>query len=72
MQKFELPATIASDALFRLHNNFLGQYLFQKKAGKPIQQFFYAWKNKTNSLAPVKKMMKAMLYSFNFFPGQPN
>lgn len=68
----QLPVAIARNALFRSHINFGEKYLLHKKAGKAIQQFFYAWKNKTNSLAPVKKMVKAILYSFKFFPGQLN
>ena len=59
-----LPLAMARDALFRSHINFGEKYILQKQTWKAIQHFLKAWKNKIFSIAPFKKIMKAVLYSF--------
>ena len=63
-QDKQLPTSVARDALFRSHINFGEKYLVHKETRKAVQQFFYAWKNKIISIAPLKKIVKAMIYSF--------
>ena len=62
--KSRIDRNIFRDALFRSHINFGEDYLFHKRSGKAIGQFFKAWENNIFSIIPVKKMAKAILFFF--------
>lgn len=62
--KNSLPPKLFADSLFRSYTNFGEQYLQHRKSGKAICQFFNAWKNKPLSIAPLKKIAKAVLWIF--------
>ena len=62
--KSRLDRGIFRDALFRSHINFGEKYIFHKRTGKAIGQFFRAWKNNIFSIIPVKKMAKAIVFLF--------
>ena len=62
--KSRLDRGIFRDALFRSHINFGEKYIFHKRTGKAIGQFFRAWKNNIFSIIPVKKMAKAIVFFF--------
>ena len=62
--KRRIDRNIFRDALFRSHINFGEDYLFHKRSGKAIGQFFKAWENNIFSIIPVKKMAKAILFFF--------
>lgn len=59
-----LPPAVAKNALFRSHIDFGEKYIREKQSRKAIRHFFKAWGNKIFSIAPAKKIMKAVLYSF--------
>ena len=62
--KNRLDRNIFRDALFRSHINFGEKYISHKQSRKAIEHFFRAWGNKTFSIIPLKKMMKAIVYFF--------
>ena len=62
--KSSLPPKVVTDSLFRSYINFGEKYLLHKESGKAIHQFFKAWKNKPFSIVPLKKIAKAVLYTF--------
>jgi glycosyltransferase involved in cell wall biosynthesis len=62
--KNSLPPKVVADSLFRAYINFGEQYLLHRKSFKAILQFFNAWKNKPFSIIPLKKMGKAVLFTF--------
>jgi len=59
-----LPAVLANDALFKSHINFGEKYIIRKEPLNAISHFLKAWRYKIFSLAPFKKSMKAILYTF--------
>jgi len=59
-----LPAVLANDALFKSHINFGEKYIVRKEPLNAISHFLKAWRYKIFSLAPFKKSMKAILYTF--------
>jgi len=62
--KSRIDRNIFRDALFRSHINFGEDYIFHKRSGKAIGQFFKAWENNIFSIIPIKKMAKAILFFF--------
>jgi len=60
--KNSLPRKIVSDSLFRSYINFGEKCLRYKKRRKAISGFFNAWKQKTFSIIPFKKIAKTLLY----------
>ncbi len=61
-QKKMLPSSVARDCLFKLHINFGEKNLRYRKSRKAIIQFMNAWKNKPQSIIPLKKMIKTAWY----------
>lgn len=59
-----ITVSLASEALFKLYINFGEKHLLFGQQGKAIQKFFQAWKNRPQSLIPVKKTGKAVLALF--------
>ena len=62
--KSSMPPELFAESLFKSYMNFGEQYLQCREGRKAIGQFFIAWKNKPFSIIPIKKMAKAILYTF--------
>jgi glycosyltransferase involved in cell wall biosynthesis len=59
--KKQLPSTIAREALFKLYIDYGEKCLVHKKKIKAIKIFLKAWQNKPFTIAPLKKIGKAVL-----------
>lgn len=59
-----LPSKLISDSLFKSYINFGEHYRQHEESRKAVCQFFNAWKSKPFSIVPLKKIAKAVLYTF--------
>ncbi len=60
----KLPVATGKQALFKTYIHFGEKAIAHKKNGMAIGKFFHAWAVKPFSIVPVKKIGKAILYSF--------
>lgn len=61
----KLPVEIYKTALFRTYTNFGEKYLTFKQRKKAMKMFLKSWQYKPLSFVPLKKTIKAILYSFS-------
>lgn len=59
-----LPSKLISDSLFKSYINFGEHYRQHEESRKAVCQFFNAWKSRPFSIVPLKKIAKAILYTF--------
>ena len=62
--KNSLPPEVVATSFFKLYINSGEKYLRYNKKIKAVGQFLRAWKYKPLSIVPLKKMVKAILFTF--------